>query len=78
MRENFRRNFHSHTDIHTVGFGGNFQMLAYLLHPFTAATAYGNNAVRAAIAGIRADHLIAAVCRGNGQNRRIKEKPLGL
>ena len=56
MRENFRRELHSHTDIHAVRFGGNLQFIAYLLHPFAPAAPYRHDTFCAIVFAVFANN----------------------
>ena len=43
VRENHGRQFHAHTEIHTIGLRGNSQFITNFLHPFTAGAPDRNN-----------------------------------
>ena len=43
VRENHGRQFHAHTEIHTIGLRRNPQLITDFLHPFTTGTSDGNN-----------------------------------
>ena len=66
--------FHTHTNIHTVGLGGNVQITAHALHPLTAAAANGNDTIFTGISRIFAEDLISAIDTSHRLHRHIKEE----
>ena len=50
MGEEFGGQLHAHAKVHTVGFGRDGHLPAYLLHPFAAAAADGDDALFAGVA----------------------------
>ena len=65
---------HTHADVHTVGLCGDLQLLADPLHPFAAAAAHGDDALRAFIGCILADDLIAAFQHLHGLYGSVEEE----
>ena len=61
MRENHRRQLHSHSDVHTVGAGGNIQVVTDRFHPFAAAPSHGGDAVAAFVFTRIPHHAEAAI-----------------
>ena len=72
MGENHSGQLHTHTDVHPVGFCVDVQILTNLLHPLTAATAYGNNTFPAVVGGVLAVDAIAVLQYLHGFYRGIE------
>ena len=66
--------FDTHTDVHTVGFGGNLQILTDRFHPLTADSSGRNDAAFTLVHRILANDLIAAVFLRHGKYSCIKEE----
>ena len=59
MGEDHGRKFYTHSDIHTVGFRRDLQILTYLLHPFTSASSHGNNTFLTFIFSVLSNHTVS-------------------
>ena len=74
MGEYRRGQLHPDADVHTVGLGGNVQLLADLFHPLAAASAHGDDALFAAVGILFADHAVAAGDDLHGLHRGVEEE----
>ena len=54
----FCRKFYTHTNVHTIRLGRNFQILAHTFHPFTSTSSCRNNTFITYIFGICSLHHI--------------------
>ena len=60
MRKYNCRKLHAHTNIHTIWFRWNLQIIANLLHPFASASSNRYDAILTCIGCILADNRVAA------------------
>ena len=74
MGKDHCRKFYPHTDIHTVGFGRNFQILTDILHPLASASSNRHDTFSARIFCIFCRNCVTVLFDLNLLHRGIKEK----
>ena len=72
VREDFSRNFHTHTDINAVGAGRYFHFATDFFHPFATASTYGYNTFFAVVKLFAAVYAITSVCHLKAVNLIIE------